>query len=115
MEMGVGPTRSHVRLSASTHSRSIETVKARAGEVVRFEPAPTITLIDGQLELYRLDAADHAGDVDPVAKVDLGGDANGLAVPLPTEAGRWLLSVYTHWQTDCAGGDGYVDLLLITT
>jgi hypothetical protein len=92
-----------------------ETVEARVGDVVRLEPAPTITLIDGRLELYRLDAADHAGDAEPVASADLGGDASGLDVPLPTQAGRWLLSVYTYWQTDCAGGDGYVDLLVITT
>ncbi len=38
----------------------------------------------------------------------------GLDVPMPTQAGRWLLSVYAHWQTECAAGDGYVDLLLVT-
>lgn len=92
-----------------------QTVKARAGSVVRFRPPSTITLIDGKLELYRLDRADHAGDGEPGATRRLGGTTKGLDVPLPTEVGRWLLSVYSHWQTDCAYGDGYIDLLLITT
>jgi len=91
------------------------TVKAGAGSVARLEPASTVTLIDGRLELYRLDAGDRAGDDGvPDTAVDLEGDSDGLDVPLPTAAGRWLLSVYAHWQTDCAAGDGFVDLLLIT-
>ncbi len=92
-----------------------QTLEARSGTVARLEPAPTITLIDGSLDLYRLDADDHAGTGLPVATTDLGGTPNGLDVPLPTQAGRWLLSAYAHWQTGCASGDGYVDLLLITT
>jgi hypothetical protein len=92
-----------------------QTVEAMAGSVTRLEPAPTITLTEGTLDLYRLDANDHAGDGLPVATTDLGGDVNALDVPLPTQAGRWLLSAYAHWQTGCASGDGYVDLLLITT
>jgi len=92
-----------------------QTVEANAGDVVRLEPASTITLIDGRLEVYRLDADDRAGNGVLAATVDLGGDADGLDVPLPTQSGRWLLSVYAHWQSDCASGDGYVDLLLITT
>jgi hypothetical protein len=91
------------------------TVEAGAGSVARLEPASTVTLIDGRLELYRLDADDRAGDDGvPDAAVDLGGDSDGLDIPLPTAAGRWLRSVYAPWQTDCAAGDGYVDLLLIT-
>lgn len=96
-------------------SEAPQTVDTREGDVVRLEPASTITLIDGRLELYRLDADDHAGDRSPVATSDLGGNAKGLDIPLPTQTGRWLLSTYAHWQTDCASGDGYVDLLLITT
>jgi hypothetical protein len=92
-----------------------QTVEASAGNVVGLQPGSTITLIDGRLELYPLDADDRAGNVLPAATVDLGGDADGLDVPLPTQAGRWLLSVSAHWQTGCASGDGYVDLLLVTT
>jgi len=92
-----------------------QTVGASAGGVTRLEPASTITLIDGRLELYRLDTDDRAGDAEPVARLELGGDADGLDVPLPTSAGRWLLSFYAHWQSDCLSGDGFVDLLLITT
>jgi len=92
-----------------------QTVEALAGTVARLKPAATITLIDGTLDLYRLDADDHAGTGLPVATTDLGGNVDGLDVPMPTQAGRWLLSAYAHWQTGCASGDGYVDLLLVTT
>lgn len=34
---------------------------------------------------------------------------------MPATAGHWLLNIYGRWQTDCATGDGYVDLLLITS
>lgn len=104
-----GPT---IRFGFGEH----QVVEAGKGTVASLEPGRSVTLIDGRLELYRLDADDHAGDgAMPAAAVDLGGDVGGLDVPLPTEHGRWLLSVYAHWQTDCATGDGYVDLLLVTS
>lgn len=103
-----GPT---IRFDAET----AQTIEATANTVARLLSNESVSLIDGQLELYRLDSADRAGeDAEPVARAELGGDAKGLDVPLPAKPGRWLLSVYVHWQTDCSAGDGYADLLLVT-
>lgn len=103
-----GPT---IRFDAETAQK----IEATADTVARLLSNKSVSLIEGQLELYRLDSADRAGqDAEPVARAELAGDAEGLDVPLPVERGRWLLSVYLHWQTDCSAGDGYADLLLVT-
>ena len=103
-----GPT---IRFDAET----AQTIEATADTVARLLSNKSVSLIDGQLELYPLDSADKVGqDAEPVARADLGGDAKGLDVPLPAKSGRWLLSVYLHWQTDCSAGDGFADLLLVT-
>ena len=103
-----GPT---IRFDAETAPK----IEATAGTVARLLSNKSVSLIDGQLELYPLDSADRVGqEAQPVARADLGGDAKGLDVPLPTESGRWLLSVRVHWQTGCSAGDAYADLLLVT-
>ena len=89
-------------------------VSAQSGTVVRLLTGETVTLAAGRLELYALDSNDKAESAGGlVTATDLGGDAAGLDVPLPMVAGRWLLNVYAHWLTDCLGGDGYADLLLV--
>ena len=99
---------------ASTSAR--QTVETPADRVLRLEPPSTMRLIDGQLEIYRLDPGDQIReDALPVATRDLGGDALALDIPVPTEPGRWLLNVYARWQTGCAAGDGYADVLLVTS
>jgi hypothetical protein len=87
------------------------------GAVARLEPASTVTFRAAWMELYELDADDRIVDPDgpPVERADLRVVGGDLEVLMPADAGHWLLNIYGRWMTDCAEGDGYVDLLLITS
>jgi hypothetical protein len=90
-------------------------VSASSGSTVRWIPNNTLLFTYGRLDVWQLDASDRPVEHGSYASVQLGGDAAGLDVPMPLDADRWLVRLYGQWQTDCINGDGYVDLLLITT
>jgi hypothetical protein len=90
-------------------------VIASAGAVLRLHSNDKVLLVGSRAETYRLDGDGALSeDAMPDATVELDDAPGTLDVPLPTEVGRWLLSLYLRWETACATGDGYFDLDLET-
>jgi hypothetical protein len=94
-----------------------QVVEAASGSAVQLRPSDAVMFTDARMELYVLDANDelHADTATPVDASDLAVVDGALEVPMPADAGHWLLNIYGRWSTACASGDGYVDLLLITS